>query len=532
MYKVQSIERSVVVRPSVYPSHPRTTKTRGSRPNAKYISEEKHQTTIETSFLKITKTISSMDHTYLRYECADSFGLIVSGASSKAPPSNSNLVFLGDGSKNPLLLTTAGSFVQGIDLKTGLPVIKIGHREQLSGGVGSGKALNSDEVVCLDVSATPHSDTIRVATGWVDGAVRVFDLYQKELSKGSIGMVQSLIDEDGVDEDFLRREPLLLNGHGQSPVRSVSFDRNNVSRLASGGSDGTVIIWDIVAETGLFRLLGHRGGITDIMFVNGVGFDCLATSSLDGLVKVWDINGQCCTQTIANHHGEVWGSSCFDLTASEGDERRCRMIAGGSDGQARVWSVRQPKRLQELNDSETKGLDGEEKGENEDDVCFYMGKITPPPNVATSAEKIMSIQNHPSGRYVAILHANSRNVDVYSVRSTKESQKKRQRRLRRRQEKIKRKGNTEKTDKKRGILDDDLEPSDEEDEMSPEESLDPELLKASDEFEYLTTVRASHKMAGFAFLPTREKGDLVRIVCALTSNTLEVHSISKKKASP
>ena len=473
-----------------------------------------------------------MDHTYLRYECADSFGLIISGASSKAPPSNSNLVFLDDGSRNPLLLTTAGSFVQGVNLKTGLPTIKLGHREQLSGGVGTGKALNSDEVVCLDVSSTSHSDTIRVATGWVDGAVRVFDVYKKELSKGSIGMVQSLIDGDGVDGDFLRREPLLLNGHSQSPVRSVSFDRNNVSRLASGGSDGTVIIWDIVAETGLFRLLGHRGGITDIMFVHGVGFDGLATSSLDGLVKIWDLNGQCCTQTIANHHGEVWGSSCFDLTTSEGEERRCRMIAGGSDGQARVWSVRQPKRLTEPKKMKVEGNDGEEKVENEDDVCFYMGKITPPPNVASSAEKILSIQNHPSGRYVAILHANSRNIDVYSVRSTKESQKKRQRRLRRRQEKIKRKGNTEKTEKKRGILDDDLQASEDEDETSPEETLDPELLKASDEFEYLVTVRASHKMAGFAFLPNREKGDLVKIVCALTSNTLEVHSVHKKKSSP
>lgn len=471
-----------------------------------------------------------MDHTYLRYECADSFGLIVSGASSKAPPSNSNLVFLEDGSRNPLLLTTAGSFVQGINLKTGLPRIKLGHREQLSGGVGSGKALNSDEVVCLDVSSTSHSETIRVATGWVDGAVRVFDVYKKELSKESIGMVQSLIDEDGVDEDFLRREPLLLNGHSQSPVRSVSFDRNNVSRLASGGSDGTVIVWDIVAETGLFRLLGHRGGITDIMFVNGVGFDGLATSSLDGLVKIWDLNEQCCTQTIANHHGEVWGAACFDLTTSEDEARRCRMIAGGSDGQARVWSVQQPKRLAELNEIKTDG-DAKEKSGNEDDVCFYMGKIIPPPNVATSAEKILSIQNHPSGRYVAILHANSRNIDVYSVRSTKESQKKRQRRLRRRQEKIKRKGNVEKSEKKRGILDE-IEVSDEEDDTNPEESLDPELLKASDEFEYLVTVRASHKMAGFAFLHTREKGELVRIVCALTSNTLEVHSISKKNISP
>jgi U3 small nucleolar RNA-associated protein 12 len=58
-------------------------------------------------------------------------------------------------------------------------------------------------------------------------------------------------------------------------------------------------------ETGLFRLLGHSAPISDISFVptssDLQSLNGLVTSSFDGLVKVWDLDAQCCVQTIANH---------------------------------------------------------------------------------------------------------------------------------------------------------------------------------------------------------------------------------------
>ena len=202
----------------------------------------------------------------------------------------------------------------GFHLRTANPTLKLGHREQLSGGVGTRRALNSDQVVCLDVTIQTHDNTCRVATGWVDGAVRIFDVYIDEMNnaKGS-GLIQTLLQESNEEEDFVMREPLVLNGHSGSPIRSLSFDSKDGSRLASGSSDGSVVLWDIVAETGLFRLLGHRGGITDIHFVSleQDSLDLLITTSLDGFVKVWDLKGQCCIQTIPTHKGEVWGAACM-----------------------------------------------------------------------------------------------------------------------------------------------------------------------------------------------------------------------------
>ena len=71
-------------------------------------------------------------------------------------------------------------------------------------------------------------------------------------------------------EEFACREPLVLNGQ-MSPARVARFDVGAgagaaCGRLASGGADGAVILWDVVAETGLFRLMGHRVPVTGVSF--------------------------------------------------------------------------------------------------------------------------------------------------------------------------------------------------------------------------------------------------------------------------
>ena len=507
-----------------------------------------------------------MQHTYLRYECADAFGLISSSASSKAPQSNSILAFGSTTREAPVILTTAGSHCIGYHLRTTNPTIKISQREELSGGIGTGRALNSEQVVCLSVAPGDHqSETCKVATGWVDGAVRVFDVHRDELnSRSGCGLVQNIM-EDGKDDDFVMREPLLLNGHSGSPVRSLAFDSNDGSRLASGSSDGSVILWDIVAETGLFRLLGHRGGITDIHFVSlkDVEMDLLVTTSLDGFVKIWDLKGQCCIQTVPSHRGEVLAAGCLAIpnktsvqsTDDAGDKNgddRIRLVTGSTDGQARVWSIQPSKRskLKTLSSPLSKDSDGhvkpaiveeeDDEGRNEslDDVCQYMGCLTAPPNVSTSAERISSIHFHPNGKYLGVLHSNSKNIDVYTIRSVQESLRKKQRRLRRRKEKASKTNSGISTQKnkgqKRGMLDDSESDNDvtdkQEDENSKlEKTVDPNMVKASDEFEYFGTARASHKVKGFIFVPFKESGGGLRVVCSLATNAIEVVSLRRDK---
>jgi len=373
----------------------------------------------------------------------------------------------------------------------------------------------------------------KVATGWVDGVIRIFDLTPEEVQRPKHGLIHSLIF-DHEDEDFVQREPLALNGHGDSPVRTLCFEpTQSSSRLASGGSDGSVVLWDIVAETGIFRLLGHRGGITDINFLRIPGMDALITSSLDGLVKVWDLEAQCCTQTIASHRGEVLSATCQNIRASTDEDDRWRLVTGGSDGQVRVWSV-EKKHVDSMEQDDEEGRNSEK-----DNVCRLIGQLALPENVAKSSQKVMTIRYHPSGRYVGVLRADSKNIDVYMIRNMTETNKKRRRRLKRRQEKAKKVefniGESNKR-RKRGLLDDpeesdDDNQQDDDDPMSMNQGsfVDPDSIKASDEFEWITAVRCSHKVRGFGFVPGREKSELVRIVCALSTNALEMHKIVRGK---
>lgn len=493
-----------------------------------------------------------MQHTYLRYECADAFGLVSASASSKVPQSNATLAFASASRGCPVILTTAGSHCIGFHLKTTNPTIKIGHREEQTGGVGTGKALNSSQIVCLDVahSLADGDGECRVATGWVDGAVRVFNVASNEIqSESGSGLVHTLLEDEDVDDENQSREPLVLNGHSGSPIRSISFDPNNTSRLASGSSDGAVVLWDVVEECGLFRLLGHRGAVTDIHFasVTHSSFDSLITSSLDGLVKVWDLKGQCCVQTIASHRGKVWSaafmldnfvapqeSATKDMDDLPFETQRARMVTGDDDGLAKVWSFRAPPRHNTT--TQTRGNDQqiavvEDSGdEASSDCCEFMGSLRLPSTISNTNEHVASVRFDLNGKYVGILHANSRSIYVYTIRSVQESSRRKQRRLTRHRQKAKKileEGTkiTEINSKKRGILDDD-----EVQEVEiPRSELDREKADASDEFEFIGTLNATHKIRNFVFVPWKESGHVVRVVCSLTSNALEVLSLQRPK---
>ena len=196
-----------------------------------------------------------MQHTYLRYECADSFSLTTS-SSTTSLLTTSPLAFLRNSinPKSSYLLSTSCSQIVGFNLKTCEPQLKIAHREALTGGVGTGRALNSDEALCIivsSVSLSQEKSTQKVASGWKDGTVRVFDIQDEDLlpnqsqqkNKGRLGLVHSLIEEveSESETEFTMREPLVLNGHSESPVRCLAFDDRVNKSGEAGGVAGRLV---------------------------------------------------------------------------------------------------------------------------------------------------------------------------------------------------------------------------------------------------------------------------------------------------
>jgi WD40 repeat protein len=568
-------------------------------------------------------SLSNINHTYLRYECADTFGVSVASGSSKAPTSHQvmksvprlsmnhpSLSSSSSSSSSSLLYTIAGSTINVWNMKSSLqPIYRIAHVCDRS-NIGTGAALNDNEVVCLDVVTTTTTTTTThskknmatektwVATGWIDGTIRIFELDTSSmcLTTNTSSPYNSLLgDHDTTTSTtttttthLWHSDPLVLHGHQQSPVRTIRFDVADAaaalhrdktttmamhSRCASGGSDGIIILWDIIAETGLFRFIGHRGAITDLsFFVAYDHHDLLLSCSVDGLMKVWDIQNQCCIQTLTNYRGhQVLTGTFRSLWPLSPDDHRYRFITGASNGQTMVWSIATAAAAATtLSTTKTISTDKSAMVTIEDtsgvmapqpdhppgdDICQFMGTIQPPTNtIATHPDKITCIQFSYDGRYVGIGRG-EKLVDVYHVRSLLESHKKRIRRMKRRQEKYNKKQGTENEDgrpavKKRGILDDDDDNDDHHnDDKDGDETMqpssvtdyDPELLQASDEFEYLVTIRTTNKIRGFCFSPNENVPqhhhhrqqqqppiELCRVVCALGSNALETYSIQKR----
>ena len=54
-----------------------------------------------------------------------------------------------------------------------------------------------------------------------------------------------------------------LTGHRRA-VTALRYSRDG-SQLASGSQDTDVILWDVIGETGLFRLRAHTAEVTDLV---------------------------------------------------------------------------------------------------------------------------------------------------------------------------------------------------------------------------------------------------------------------------
>jgi len=108
-----------------------------------------------------------------------------------------------------------------------------------------------------------YSPGDRIATGGLDGIVRVYDGSQSD------------------------PRPRRLKGHAKKPVTAVAFS-NDGNRMASGTEHGEVLLWDLAAPNTPPRRLAMRAmQIHELSFRAGDGE--LAAAVADGELVVWDL---------------------------------------------------------------------------------------------------------------------------------------------------------------------------------------------------------------------------------------------------
>lgn len=403
-----------------------------------------------------------------KYEHSKSFGLVTS--------SSSNIVWTSQGKTS----TGAGqAFVAA-------------NEEVLCWDIKKGELLSRwrDENCKAQVTAITQSKTDKdvFAVGYEDGSIRLWD-----------SKIATTI--------------LNFNGH-KSAITILAFDKSGV-RLASGSKDTDVIIWDLVAEVGQYKLRGHKDQVTGLHFVEpelqaedeethermqldgeGQGDGFLLTTGKDALIKLWDLSSRHCIEThVAQTNGECWALGISpDLSGC---------ITAGNDGELKVWSL------------------------NSTGLAAAAHQVDIPQNVhflqdrgtlhRHSKDRAVEVSFHPKRDYFAV-HGVEKAVEIWRVRSDAEVKKSVARKRRRRREKLasgKKDKNSDQVDIPDG------------DENEDDGNIQPDI---SDVFAQHLIIRTTGKVRSVDWA-TNHGHKQLQLLAATTNNQLELYDITTKEKS-
>ena len=290
----------------------------------------------------------------------------------------------------------------------------------------------------------------------------------------------------------------------------LTFDRAGV-RLASGAQDTDLIVWDLIAEEGQFKLRGHKNQITSVHFLdpqtsqqeddaNGGGVDFrrptngalqssgfLLTSSKDALIKIWDLDSHHCVEThVTQSDGECWSVGV--------SPRQDCCVSAGNQGELKVWSI------------DVNGLtmaSSRLKEDPEQKILLEQGILRRHGN-----DKTLNVSFSPVGGYIAA-HGAEKAIEVWRIRSEPELKRHMARKKRRRREKLNGAANG---DHVNGDAD----------------HHEHEATEVSDAVVPHVIVRTAGKVKSFDW-PATALSKVLQLLISTTNNLLEVYDIPSKK---
>jgi WD40 repeat protein len=136
-----------------------------------------------------------------------------------------------------------------------------------------------------------------------------------------------------------RSERASFKGHQGRVYAACAVTVEGRALLASGGSDGTVRLWDPRTGEQLTALEGHQRGVYAVCAVTVEGRALLASGGGDGMVRLWDPRSGEQLTVLEGHQRGVRAVCAVRV------EGRPLLASGGSDGTVLLWDPRTGEQL-------------------------------------------------------------------------------------------------------------------------------------------------------------------------------------------
>uniref|UniRef100_A0A5F8H4M2 WD repeat domain 3 n=1 Tax=Monodelphis domestica TaxID=13616 RepID=A0A5F8H4M2_MONDO len=280
--------------------------------------------------------------------------------------------------------------------------------------------------------------------------------------------------------------------------------------IRKGEKDTDVIVWDVINESGLYRLKGHKDAITQVLFLREKNL--LITSGKDTVVKWWDLDTQHCFKTMVGHRTEVWG---MVLVSEEK-----RLITGSADSELRAWDITYIEELKDLGEPNSKKSRGSSLGtqENHETETGDPGVDEDPEDRILSCNKAGSIMREGRDRVVNLAidrtgrilacHGTDSILEVFCILSKEEIQKKMDKKIKKARKKAKLSSG----------------------EGEQEDSGVSVVMSLQDEIQRVANIKASAKIKSFDLIHSPHGG--LKAVFLLQNNLVEVYTLNPSTPAP
>lgn len=208
-----------------------------------------------------------------------------------------------------------------------------------------------DEIV--NFAASESGEDNHIAIAFRSGLIR---LYQWTLSTDDPNFI-AIAPSDSVSSPPTVKMIKCWKSAHVGPIVLMRFDPNGSNLLATGGSDGNVIIWDLVGQYVTHFLKGCKGVITLIEFEQNPSKDqyrLAVSGSHDNKVHVWNLRSSSLLATFDGHCSEVTAARFFYQNchfSEDGDSQEPEetlLLTVSRDKIGVVWSIVDQKSVRKI----------------------------------------------------------------------------------------------------------------------------------------------------------------------------------------